>query len=156
MSIESDILVDSFKYYICCPLFSVGYCVSNYTSARYKLGLCDYFSHIVAVVPFVNGLCHPNFVAFPKCTLRTLSLLSRINIIHGQNFFPVFFGLTLNSTTDYLRHLTQLSQKEVYCHVYILTWPTSRHITLILTFWPYESSKKIKHCRVTKNQFECK
>ena len=112
MSIESDIIVDSFKYYICYALFSVGYCVSNYTSASYKLSLCDYFSRLVVGVPFANCLCHPNLLAFPKCTLHTLTLLSRINKIHGQIFFFLFLflGLTLNSTTDYLRHLTQLSQ----------------------------------------------
>ena len=66
MSIESDVLVDSFKYYICCALFSVGYCIHNFTSASHKLGLCDNFSRVVTVDPFENGLCHPNFLAFPN------------------------------------------------------------------------------------------
>ena len=83
------------------------YWVSNYKSASYKLGLCDYFSHVVAVMPSVNGLYIPNFLAFPKCTLLTLTSLSRINKNTWSKFFSYFLSLTFNSPIDYHGHLTQ-------------------------------------------------
>ena len=44
-------------------------CISNYTSASYKLSLSDCLFHAITVVPFVNNLCLPNFFTFPKCTV---------------------------------------------------------------------------------------
>ena len=32
-----------------------------------------------AVIPFVKGFCHPNVSGLPKCTLRNVTVTSRIN-----------------------------------------------------------------------------
>ena len=72
--------------------FSVVYFVSNYTSANYKLGQCDCVSRDIAVDSFENGLCHPNFLAFLKCTLHSLTPLRCINKIYNDNLLPFFFA----------------------------------------------------------------
>ena len=83
---------------------------------------------------------------------------------HSKSF-TCFLSLTLVSTTDYLGSSNPNRNPNLTVPVAGFPPPlypnltTGRLITLILTFWLYECSEKIKHCRLkinAKKHFECK
>ena len=116
-----------------------------------------------AIFRFVNSRCQPDWSMPTSCSPHPQMYPSHPNSESYQpetrlKSFTCFLSFTLNSTTDYLG--SPYPNRNPNPTVPIASFPsclypnltTSCLINLILTFWLYECSKKIKHCRVKKKK----
>ena len=130
---------------------AVVYLRSRCPDGHVEVRLVPSKSSFVAVVPFVNGLCHLNVFGFPKCTLRTLTPASRVNtkqfkIFHLFSFldFELNDGLSGSPNPKRNPNLT----------VSVASFPPRLPFALvynsIFNILTVRKSKIIEHCSVKK------